>query len=57
MQPSGQGVPECRQSLWRVELVHEASFAQVMHFVMQPPPQLCSVDVHPIMQPEPPPPP
>lgn len=57
MQPSGQGVPDWRQSLWRVELVQEALFPQEMHFVMHCPPQLCSVDVHPIMHPPPPLPP
>ena len=51
MQASGQGEPDCRQSFWRVELVHEASCPQAMHVVVHWPPQLCSVEVHPIMHP------
>jgi hypothetical protein len=45
------GLPDCRQSLCAVGLEHEASAAQAMHWVVHWPPQLCSVDVHPVMQP------
>jgi hypothetical protein len=46
------------QSLWAVGLVHdEALSAHEMQLFVQWPPQLCSVDMHPDMQPEPPLPP
>jgi hypothetical protein len=46
------------QSLWAVGLVHdEALSAQEMQLAAQLLPQLCSIDLHPVMQPEPPLPP
>jgi hypothetical protein len=45
------GLPDCRQAFWAVWLEHEALPAQAMHVVVHLPPQLCSMDMQPIMQP------
>jgi hypothetical protein len=39
------------QSFCAVGLVHEAFWAQLMHLLTHWPPQLCSIDWQPMMQP------